>query len=312
MSYPVLDVSRWEVMSVEAGGADEKLWLTEASHTRDVERSEWWLYKSVKYGSLKGPGDQTIGPYRRSDDRVEKLACELARLIALPAADVELAVRDGEEGLISHNVASEGWDLQPADVVLSEAPGYRSCAQDRKMRERPGHNLRNIRTLLAPMLGPSETATAGWDAFDVFTGYLVFDAWIANSDRHAMNWAVLLKPGQERLARSFDHGSALGSGLTDAGRRRHLEHGIAGWCSRGYAHRFEGGRRVTLVELAQAAVAQAGPHAADWRDRISGVTRPAWQHVISRVPGMSEVERRFVDEVLHENQRRLCDDRRTT
>lgn len=310
MTFPVVDVGLWRVMAVEFAGADEKEWLTEASHAREVSRSNWWLYKAVKHGVLKAPGGDVVGAYRRTDDRVEKVACELAKLIGLPAADVELAVRDSTEGLISHNVAPDGAELQPADVVLSEFAGYVSCADDRKMKERPGHNMTNIRTLLEPMLGPPEGATATWPAFDVFAGYLVFDAWIANPDRHAMNWAVLRTSDGDRLAKTFDHGSALGSGLTDEVRTRQLEQGVAGWCSRGVAHRFEGGRKVSLVEHAHSAAAQAGVRAVDWIARIGALEPSSWRGVVDDIPGMSEVERRFVDEVLIENRRRLCDDYR--
>lgn len=33
-------------------------------------------------------------------------------------------------------------------------------------------------------------------AFDVFTGYLLLDAWIANTDRHPHNWGVLRTPSK--------------------------------------------------------------------------------------------------------------------
>ena len=51
----------------------------------------------------------------------------------------------------------------------------------------------------------------------MFAGFLVFDAWIANTDRHAENWAVLTckRNGRRTLAASFDHGSALASGSQD-------------------------------------------------------------------------------------------------
>ena len=32
------------------------------------------------------------------------------------------------------------------------------------------------------------------EAVDVFVGYLMFDAWIANTDRHHENWALVVSP----------------------------------------------------------------------------------------------------------------------
>jgi hypothetical protein len=73
----------------------------------------------------------------------------------------------------------------------------------------------------------------------VFAGYLALDAWIVNTDRHAYNWALVQAPsGVMRLAHSFDHGSALGSGYGETVHARALEEGIDVWCQRGKASRF--------------------------------------------------------------------------
>lgn len=295
-------------MSAEFVGADARYWLADPSRTREGDKTSWWLFKDVKMGKVLGPGRVQLGDYRRTDDRVEKLTCDLAKLISLPSAEVSLAYRSGQEGVISHNVATRGSSLQPADVVLTEFPGYVSCASDRKMRERPGHNLTNIVALLDPMLGPSDSEVSTWRAFDVFAGYLAFDAWIANTDRHALNWAVLLSSDGDCLAPSFDHGSALGSGLDDDGRERWVSRGLDGWCSRGLARRFEGGGSVTLVDLAVGALSGATRQAASWIERVGDLRRDQWQALICDIPGMSEVERTFVDEVLDVNRRRLCDE----
>jgi serine/threonine protein kinase HipA of HipAB toxin-antitoxin module len=53
-------------------------------------------------------------------------------------------------------------------------------------------------------------------ADDVFLGYLMLDAWIANLDRHHENWGlVLTKDITGHLAPSYDHASSLaGCGKT--------------------------------------------------------------------------------------------------
>lgn len=298
-------------MAIESSGADARFWLTHPANIRVPDKSEWWLFKPVKHGIVKAKGGAAVGEYRRSDDRVERVACELAHLLDIPTARIELAKRGGEEGLVSHNVAGRGWELQPGDVVLSEYPDYVQCAVDRRMRDRPGHNLANIGDLLATMLGPPGTSVAEWPAYDVFCGYLVFDAWIANTDRHALNWAVMQSVDGDRLAPTFDHGSALGSGLEDSRRRGHFEAGVDSWCGGGLAPRFEGGRKFTLVQLARWAIERGGPHAAEWLERLASVPRDGWRSVLEQVPGMSDVEDTFIDEVLLTNQRRLCDDSRS-
>ncbi len=158
------------------------------------------------------------------------------------------------------------------------------------------------------MLGPLDTSVDKWPAFDVFAGYLVLDAWIANADRHAINWGVLQSANAERLAKSFDHGSALGSGLTDENRLRFLRAGIGSWCTKGVAQRFEEGRAVTLVDLALAAVAGGSERASEWVTRLAALERQQWQSVLTEMSALSVVERKFIDELLFENQRRLCHD----
>jgi hypothetical protein len=62
-------------------------------------------------------------------------------------------------------------------------------------------------------------------ARDVFGGYLLFDAWIANTDRHHRNWGLLVHTmsGAKHLAPTFDHSASLGSHETDVVRQERLE-----------------------------------------------------------------------------------------
>ncbi len=45
-------------------------------------------------------------------------------------------------------------------------------------------------------------------ALDVFVGYLMLDAWIANQDRHHENWGAISLNDGLHLAPTFDHGAA--------------------------------------------------------------------------------------------------------
>ena len=138
----------------------------------------------------------------------------------------------------------------------------------------------------------------------MFAGFLVFDAWIANTDRHAENWAVLTckRNGRRTLAASFDHGSALASGSQD----EQLETAdVEQFARRGFAGRFEDGKHVPLVDLALAAVARTGGRAQEWLRKLHDLEPSEIERVISRIPEMSDVRRRFVVDLLLINQRRL-------
>lgn len=304
MGLEVRDVSSWPVVADETAGADAKDWLTPPELVSSESRGSWWLFKEVKFGTVTAKGGVVTGKYRRNDDRVEVIASELAIRMGLPAAQVELAIRDGVEGCISRYVIPDGWAMYSGDTLLSEFEGYVPCAGNRKLRDRVGHNLGNIQTLLEGCKGPTG-ATEDWPAFDVFAGYLVFDALIANTDRHAVNWGVLFKDSQRRLAPSFDHGSGLGSGQTPDGMRGALE-AIPAWCGKGRATRFEGGRSVSLVDLALTAVSMASPRAAGWLASVEALSRDEWREIVRAVPGLSVDACTFIDMVLTENRRRLC------
>jgi hypothetical protein len=181
-----------------------------------------------------------------------------------------------------------------------------------------GYTLAAVRAVLAGCGSPPGWNVRGWSAYDVFAGYLVFDALIANQDRHHEIWAVLADAttGHRALAPSFDHASSLGFMLTDRDRWTRLTtrdrgHSVAHWATRGRAH-FEG--RPSLLDLARLALEDCSPGAAaGWVARLRGVDADVWDSILSRVPEsrLSQAARTFASEVLSVNRGRLldaCDD----
>lgn len=300
MSYQVVDVSNWQVISQEPGGAESKDWITPRGSILSYSRKDWWLFKPVKTGQRLKAGGRP-GLYRRYDDIAERVAAELAGLLELPAAEVQLAQNGSLHGIISRNVTPDGWTMQGGDILLSVLPGYISCQGDGRPKNRVGHNLTNIRHILDGVSGPPGSCET-WSGFDVFSGYLLFDAWIANTDRHAMNWAVLIQRESRALAASFDHGSALASGSSDDDL---VGADPLAFSRRGMASRFEDGRSVSLVELAQESIALAGDRAGQWIERLEAVTDGAVDRILADVPGLSVERRSFLNDILSENRRRL-------
>jgi hypothetical protein len=218
----------------------------------------------------------------------EKVAAEVAARLGVPAARVELAQRGGRRGSISLSLRPDGWELQHGSVLLAGlVPGHAP-----KSRDRRGHTLDNIRRVLAGVAAPQDwVVPAQVTAFDVFAGYLLLDALVANQDRHEENWAVLRpSPGRGpvRLAGSYDHGSSLGFNLTDQRRALVLgRDGVADWAGKGTAQRFERASegRLTLVELASKALSLCSPAArARGRGRVAEVDAAFWEQVVAEVP----------------------------
>lgn len=290
--FPVLNADAWPLASTETSGGDEKQWIED-------EGGSLWLFK---------PRTEQAG-WSQGEDWAEKITSELAVLLGVPAATVELAVRDGRRGSLSLSLRPAGWELQHGALLLGELlPGY-----EPRSKARSGHDLGNIERVLADVRPPD--ALPQMSAFESFAGYLVLDALVANQDRHEENWAVL-RPlpgdGEVTLAGSYDHGSALGFNLTDAKRTLELDRdGVPTFCGKAMAHRFdrESDGRLTLVELAHSALTRSSSSArSHWLTAVEAATDAALVSAVDRVPELSDPVRRFTHALLTINRRRLLDE----
>lgn len=295
--FPVRDVSDWEIVSDETSGDEEKYWLQEP------ETGCRWLFKAVtiKQGRTQG------------EDWAEKAVAELADQLGIPCARIELAEFNEARGCVSADLCPRDCELQPGQVLLEErnAPGYVHGTG----KKHPGHTLENIRLCLEDALPPPGLALPfDATAYDVFAGYVLLDAWVANRDRHDNNWAVLrpilASGGPQRLCGSYDHASSLGFNLTDDERSSRLarEQGVTSWCGRGTAWRFGYDPTPTLAELAAQALGLASREAQQyWHERFIQVEHDEVLYVLERVPRMSDLALTFAGKVLEVNRRRVLD-----
>lgn len=303
--FETWDVSSWEVVNQEPSGREEKLWVREPG-ALSGSRERDWLFKPVIIKS----------GHRQGEDWAEKIVSELGGLLGVPCAEIRLAVRDGSPGSLSRNVAPDRWNLVSGSILLGELiENY----QEGRLNPpgRPGHSPETICQALSSC-EPSP-GVAGLSAFDVFAGYLVLDAWVANRDRHDENWAVLATtalPERRCLAASFDHASSLGFGERDDTRARLLQSGeISSWACKGTARRFAHDpsrpkREIpSLVTTAGLALALAGARAREhWLQRLAAVSREEVETLVLRTPNLSDVTASFILEVLAINRGRLLDE----
>jgi hypothetical protein len=295
--WNVIDASSWTLAGEEPQGLRPHVWL------RHESRERTWLFKHA--------GEEPDRPL--GEDFTEKLASELARVFGIPAARVDLAVRGGIQGCLVEDLRWSKGALESGQTLLAEVvEGY-----DPDDREHRGYNIANIRRALERFTAPPASPTpARFEAFDVFVGYLIFDALIANGDRHDRNWAVLVRPpgasGRDALCGSYDHASSLGFNVSDEERERRLSEGtVISWARRGAARQFEhrrGQHRQSLVELACSAVEQCPVWVRQhWLDAVLSVQSDVVEALLLAAPGLSEITRLFTREVIMINRRRLLD-----
>ena len=145
----------------------------------------------------------------------------------------------------------------------------------RHPHDRTGYTIEAVARVLegvGPPLASSPLATA----FDWFTGYLVLDALVGNTDRHQDNWATIRSGTGSRLSPSFDHASCLGFLLSDAERLERLDdlgtRSVAHY-ARGARSKFEG--HPSPLEAATSAL-----------QLVNGEVRTHWLDALSLVPDL--------------------------
>lgn len=307
------DASQWVVLSVEKSGSTPSTWLQDP-HDADVR----WLHKDTV---IPANGRE------QGEDWSEAFSTQVALALGVPVAPVQLCVRQGRRGSLSRNIRPPGADLNDGLIALeecSEVVGYFPHREgvlgvdpDRPRVKRPGHTLANLRRALTGVCAPPGfDGPDQMDGFDVFAGYVVLDAVIANRDRHEENWAVLrsqLTGHPDRLAPTYDHASSLGYNLSDGRRQRCLEdpEALTKWVNNGTAYRFEhADNPLTLVELAVSALGSCSEVArAHWVARLAGLDLGGVHDALDTgaVPQMSEVACKFAGAVLDQNLERLRD-----
>ncbi|WP_151524144.1 HipA family kinase [Serinicoccus kebangsaanensis] len=270
-----IDVSDWHTIRLEDEGREQnKAWIAAGP---GLSREHWWLWKPQQ---MTGKQPKTVP---RHNDVSEMLASHLARHIGLPAARCELAIRQGQAGAISQSMISDRVELIRGKFVMA------SCEE---------YSLGSILSMLAGNVGVPANCE-GMSAREVFAGFTVFDAWIANTDRHDENWAVgEHENGKQSLLPSFDHGSALGSGLTDDNRRKR---DAVRFCEDGKTRKYGQPRRI--LDVAREALDLTGAYW--WAERVAEVPPDAWRGILAGIDGLSDVARTFIDDVLTTNQERV-------
>ena len=201
--YPIIEVMRESVHeSEEMMGSKNKFWYL------DPTEEGYWLFKYPRCNT--------------GEHWAEKIAAEVAALLGIPHARVELAVCEKDKGSVTKSFAQEDQELVHGNQMLARAiHGY----DPEKEFRQSSHTLANIWQVMDLVFGESEHAEK---AKGRLAEYVVLDALIGNTDRHHENWGILrweLK-GYHWVdlfvAPSFDHASSLGRELQDARRDRIL------------------------------------------------------------------------------------------
>jgi hypothetical protein len=305
--FPIISIDPIEVVGEEQLGSKEKFWFRRAG--------QLWLFKEARVIHADG----AVLP--AGEDWAEKIASEVAQLLNIPVATVELAEYQGRRGCASLNFTTQAKQLEHGNEVMAGLlDGY-----DPELRYRQtSHTVDNIVTAVSKMF-PSLREHRS--ALQQLASYLVLDALIGNTDRHHENWGFLWQvqvdidevteagriTKEYEVAPTFDLGSSLGRELLDAKRLQHL----ANKTVENYLRKARGGifmpgakRGASPLALVESTAQEYPDYFRPTLDRLRSTPLERIVAIVDRVPGerMTPAARDFAKAMLgvaHECLRRV-------
>lgn len=300
--YPVYNIDIKDKMQIEQMGTKTKFWFV------NVEDNIRWLFKYNRPNT--------------GEDWSEKIASEIAELIGLPHAIVELAKCEDRSGVVSKDFTertTKGHLVHGNELLIGIDSDY-PMKQFWKVSQ---HSMDKIIEVLSEDFArlpsdysfPSNIDTA----VDLFLGYLMFDALIGNTDRHHENWGVLARKKDSELhvelAPTYDHASSLGRELEETNRESLLagngyRRNVATYAQRASSAIYlkEGDNKPLSTLDAFVELSNYAPNARDiWLDKLRDIAEDSLKECISRIPRsiLSYKSDEFVYQLLLFNRNRL-------
>lgn len=270
------------------------------------KRKFWFL--------MEGDEQPWLFKYTREntgEDWSEKIASELAHLLEIPAAHVELAMFLGKRGSASRSFSytKKGFNLvHGSEVLAGRVLGY-------EISKQWGQSDHCIRNIIAAVEGvfPGRQRV---QHLRILASYIILDALICNTDRHHDNWGLLRSHSPHgktihTIAPSFDHASSLGRELFDEKRKAILDRNDI----ERYALRAHGGiywdktdaKGENPLQLAIKAARAYPTYFAPSLQRLKQITEEPIYGIVERIPieWMSSVAKEFCCRLLATTLRAL-------
>lgn len=298
--YPIRPIEKNRAHALEPLGSKSKFWFREGDHR--------FLFKADSRGT--------------GEDWAEVISFQLARLLGLPCVAYELATEfengvAGMSGVICENMApTPRWLVLGNQLLLALDPGYPAEQRYRMQHHTVSAVVKALEFIEMPLpVHLDELPDNVNSALDVFVGYVMLDAWVANQDRHHENWGAVSDGSRLNLAPTFDHGAALARNLLDTEREERLttkdrNRQIEYFARRARSAFYEttGSKRPMLTHDAFRAFANQSSRASNtWLQRLRRITEKDIRGIIDQVPAerMTSICKEFTRQLLLANQELL-------
>lgn len=307
MQYPVTSVEQRDEM--EQLGTKRKFWFF------NPETGDRELFKH--------------GRPNTGENWSEKAAYELAKLFGIPCASYELATFKNKDsaGVCSPNFVPQGSHLRHANELLSVI--------DKQYDKERGFELKQYQLISVldhmfvmkeytklPINFSLDEHVQADDILELFIGYLMFDAWIGNQDRHDQNWGILVIPHLDKkasyhFAPSFDHASSLACRMSDEQKEARLTTKDKGFQVEAFASKAstpfyrENKKRLKTFECLKLAIEHTKKQEAmqKWFQRLESIKTEDIQQVFARFPQdgqwISDISVEFTLKYLDVNRKKI-------
>ena len=249
---------------------------------------------------------------------------QLAEIIGIPHAEVELAKRNNERGVISRDFLGSRRPniLVHGNELFTEIwPTY---PKDQK-RGLSQHTVAKVISILSiDSIYPSgaNLPSGMISAADVFVAYLMLDVLISNTDRHHENWAIIFEQQQDKsmkfvIAPTFDHASSLSRELPEDKRRMVLSEEnpalsvqkYISRCRSAFYRTTKDNKPVSPIDAFKIAAQDRNTAAKSWLKRLADVSESDLSNAVQLIPSerMSELAKEYVLQMLQLSRRTLIE-----
>jgi hypothetical protein len=273
--------------ATEQQGTKEKFWYGE---NRD---------KLCKFGKVHG------------ENWAELIACSLATSLEIPRAKyipAEFQVPGGDsiKCVVSQSFINrrEGERLINANELL--AKNVESYDQSITYKQRKYTFLSAVGLFKVIKC----EGLYGYTPVQQFIGYLLFDVFIGNQDRHHENWGFVSSSSPLYLAPSFDHGSSLACRISDETRLKRMLSTDKGYQINSFITSAKSamygntGKLLKLHELAKVCKYHYPKETGFWIEKIVYLQKSKIETIINTCPPkwMTNTEKKFTLSLLLANQ----------
>ena len=285
-------------------------------HSRDEmeqlgTKEKFWFYDNDGAKKLFKVGRPNTG-----ENWSEKIAFELAKLLNIPCAKYEFAQWQNKFGTISTSFTDD-YLIHANEILASHDEHY-----DKNITyHATDYQLKKVLYLVDKVLSTLELPKDNINSneikrpIELFIGYLVFDFWIANLDRHHENWGIIFGKGYIKFAPTYDHAAGLGSKVSKEEAQERLttkdkNYTIQKFVTKAKSPFFDiKGNQLKTIEVVTTLIEHYQEATCYWIDKIASLKKEQFKAILDAVPKefMDRVQKEFVLELLDENKKRLVE-----